>query len=103
LWRVILIEPTLYLCFNNKTDAKFAAEQNICLCRNEDILWPDNEICSVSETEFDDHEGLYKGFELMFEESNRSFIVGYNRFEQNRPMYGWIKIIGHNPLKSKLV
>ena len=40
-----------------------------------------------------------KGFELRFEQSEESFLVGYNRFDDNRPMYGRLEISG-NPVFS---
>ena len=101
LTRVVLVEPTLYLCFNNKTDAEYAYKQHICLCRNEDILFPEDKVIEASEDEFDNPNGDYSGFELKFEENKSSFIVGYNRFNYNKPMYGWVNIVGENPLKKK--
>lgn len=97
LIRGILINPILVLAFNSIEDAEKANTQHICLCRNEDILLPDEEIIEVDETEFDSES--FPGFELRFEKTEKSFIVGYNRFNNNEPMYGWIHIVG-NPLES---
>ena len=88
--RGILINPVLYLSFTNKEDAEKACRQHICLCRNEDILLPDNVILELSDEEFNNLDG----FELRFGESEQSFLVGYNRFNDNRPMYGWLEISG---------
>jgi len=41
---------------------------------------------------------VFNGFELIFERTDQSFLVGYNRFDQNHPMYGWLKTVG-NPVK----
>ena len=38
------------------------------------------------------------GFELRFGESEQSFLVGYNRFDNNKPMYGWIEYNGNKLL-----
>lgn len=95
LIRGVLIAPTLYLAFDNYEDAKKACSQHICLCRNEDILFPED-IVEIDKNIFDTIE--YSGFELIFEKTENSFLVGYNRFN-NEPMYGWLKIVG-NPIKQ---
>jgi len=101
-----MINPVLYLGFKEKTDAERAAEQHICLCRNEDILLPiindesDNLITEISEEEFDKHDGDYTGFELLFGNSDSSFLVGSNRFDDNAYMFGKLLIVGNNPLIS---
>jgi hypothetical protein len=96
--RGVLIEPVLYLGFDNENDAIYSATQHICLCRNEDILLPDESIIELPEEDFDNQEDIFYGFELMFEQREDSFLLGYNRFDDNNPMYGWLKIIG-NPVK----
>lgn len=97
LIRGVLIDPKLFLAFENYEDAKKASEQHICLARNEDVLLPDSNILEIDEQEFD----TIDGFELMFEKNNESFVVGYNRFSTGtpEPMYGWLKVIG-NPIKT---
>ena len=96
--RGVLIEPNLYLGFEKKKDAELAVRQHICLCRNEDILFPVNPVVEASEKDFDTISDRFNGFELIFEKNDKSFLVGYNRFDQNHPMYGWIKVVG-NPVK----
>lgn len=93
LVRGVLIEPDLYLAFKNLEDAEKASMQHICLCRNEDILYPDDTILEISQDEFDSEE--FAGFELVFEETDESFLVGYNRIKNNEPMYGYLKVVGH--------
>ena len=90
LERGVMIDPKLYLAFENESDAHKAASQHICFCRNEDILLPDQEILQLDEKEFD----VLDGFELRFGENESSFLVGYNRFDDSKPMYGWIEISG---------
>lgn len=97
--RGILINPVLHLAFSTEDDAKTAVVQHICLCRNEDILYPEEEILVVDKDEFDTEEERFAGFELVFEKNERSFLVGYNRLDDNKPMYGWLKIVG-NPVKE---
>lgn len=94
LKRGVMLNPILYLAFICKEDALRASQQHICLCRNEDILLPDLDIRELSEQDFNN----LKGFELFFGESEQSFLVGYNRFDDNKPMYGWIEINGQNVL-----
>ncbi|MBC2695804.1 MAG: hypothetical protein HF982_11125 [Desulfobacteraceae bacterium] len=96
--RGVLIEPDLYLGFDNEKDAIHAAKQHICVCRNEDILFPNESIIKISEEDFDTQEDIFNGFELIFEQNEQAFLLGYNRFDDNKPMYGWLKIIG-NPVK----
>lgn len=87
--RGVLLEPILYLAFRTKEDAEIASQQHICLCRNEDVLMPDAEVWSCSEEEFN----AMDGFELHFEQTESSFLVGYNRYD-NTPMYGWLEVKG---------
>ena len=75
-------------------DAKTASTQHVCLCRNEDIMLPSPEIMELADSDFDDLEG----FELRFGESEQSFLVGYNRFDGGKPMYGWIEYNGNKLL-----
>lgn len=90
LKRGVLINPTLYLVFNSFDDALKASKQHICLCRNEDILYPDAEIAEMSEEAFN----AINGFELIFGKTEKSFVVGYNRFQNAEPMYGTLLIQG---------
>ena len=88
--RGIMQEPALYLAFTSRQLAERASRQHICLCRNEDILLPIPDVREMSEMEFAELDG----FELRFGESEQSFLVGYNRFADNQPMYGWLEISG---------
>ena len=92
--RGVMLDPVLYLAFNNKSDALTASSQHICLCRNEDVMLPDSEILEFSEEQFAELDG----FELRFGRSDDSFLVGYNRFDSNKPMYGWIEYNGNKLL-----
>ena len=90
LERGVMVNPILYLVFESKEDAQKSSTQHICLCRNEDILFPEAEIIEIDETEFN----KLSGFELRFGESENSFLVGFNRFDAAKPMYGWLEITG---------
>ena len=95
-----MVNPILYLAFEDLEDAEHAARQHICLARNEDILYPDQEVLEVTEEEFDNNDEVFYGFELMLEKNEKSFMVGYNRMNNKQPMYGWLKIVG-NPVKNE--
>lgn len=99
LIRGVMVEPVLFLAFLNFSDADIASKQHICISRNEDILYPDDEIIEVSKKDFDTDEDLFSGFELVFENKEQSFLVGYNRYRQNEKMFGYIKIVG-TPVKN---
>lgn len=91
--RGVLLYPHLWLAFPSLADAELAAEQHICLSRNEDVLLPFPEIAKVTAPEFDQ----MPGFELMFGKTPNSILVGHNRYEANVPMYGEVRITG-NPI-----
>lgn len=95
LLRGVLINPILSIAFNLLDDAKIAFAQHICLCRNEDVMFP-IEIIETDEDTFDSDEEMFNGFELVFEKTDKSFLVGYNRLT-TQEMYGWIKVVG-NPI-----
>lgn len=98
LTRGVLLDPVLWLAFENQEDAKRASEQHICLARNEDILFP-QEVIETTEDDFDTDTEQFPGFELIFERNDQSFLVGYNRYNEGKPMYGWLKTVGH-PVKA---
>jgi len=92
LVRGVMLNPRLHLAFPTREDAERAAEQHICLCRNEDILLPLSGIQRLAEEAFNQLDG----FELRFgQEREGAFLVGYNRFEDGAPMYGALTITGH--------
>lgn len=88
--RGVLLNPVLHLAFGIMEDAEIAARQHICLCRNEDVLIPSESIMEKRMSEFDKIDG----FELRFGSSDESFMVGFNRFDSAKPMYGWLEISG---------
>jgi len=88
--RGVMLEPVLLLAFSNKNDAQNAATQHICLCRNEDVLLPMGDAEPMEESDFDKEFG----FELRFEKSEKAFLVGFNRFDETKPMYGRLEITG---------
>lgn len=90
LKRGIMIDPILYLVFDNREAAEKAAKQHICLCRNEDVMLPGEDILELNIEEFN----TLDGFELRIGEGEQSFLVGFNRFNDSSPMYGWLEISG---------
>lgn len=98
LLRGVMLEPILLLAFKSYEDAERAISQHLCLCRNEDVMLPSADIISIAEEEFDAPDSGFNGFELRFGETSDSFIVGYNRFDSAKPMYGWLHIVG-NPIR----
>jgi hypothetical protein len=90
LERGVMIDPLLLLAFWDESDAKKSATQHICLCRNEDVLFPDEQVLVMEEEQFNQ----IVGFELRFGESDKSFLVGFDRFNEAKPMYGWLEITG---------
>ena len=94
LIRGILINPCLSLAFAEESDAIQASKQHLCVCRNEDILLPESQIREMDELEF----AAMEGFELRFGEREDAFLVGYNRFNENKPMYGWLECNGKSLL-----
>lgn len=91
--RGVMIQPVLILAFPTMEDAAKASLQHLCLCRNEDILFPLDEVVEMDDATFD----LLPGIELVFEPSPESspeaFLVGYNRFDEAKPMYGRLTIV----------
>lgn len=97
LTRGVMIYPNLYLVFNEMVDAERAFTQSVCLCRNEDLLYPEF-IREISEEEFD----TIPGFELQFADAETGFKVGYNRFAEGDEMYGVLKVFG-NPIRNEAI
>jgi len=97
LIRGVMINPKLDLVFSTLDDAEKAYRQHVCLSRNEDVLLP-TQIIETTKTDFDENEELFKGFELVFDKIENSFLVGYHRLTLE-PMYGWLKIVG-NPINQ---
>lgn len=93
LVRGVMLYPKLILAFATEQEAIYAADQHICLCRNEDILLPDGNVQAISETDF----GTLIGFELLFRKDPMAIMVGYDRYRGNEPMYGVLEITG-NPV-----
>jgi len=92
--RGVLLQPNIYLAFKEEEDAKCAFAQTICLCRNEDLLFPEA-LTKMSEEDFD----KINGFELIISSSDEGFKVGYNRFDNCSEMFGELKVIG-NPIRN---
>lgn len=92
LTRNVLLNPVLHLAFATGEDAERAARQHLCLCRNEDLVLPQGPVRELTEAEFE----ALDGFELRFTAATDpgSFLVGFNRFADNAPMYGQLAVTG---------
>ena len=98
--RQVLLNPTLTLAFRTVSDAQIAVQQHLCLCRNEDLVYPIGNVQSVSAQAFNDNIDEWPGFELLFGETESdSFLVGYNRYDSAAPMYGSLRVYGQ-PVKN---
>lgn len=95
LIRGVMLNPHLYLAFDNQEDAAIAMTQTLCLCRNEDLIFP-MEILEMSTEDLDTIEG----FELIPSDINTGFKVGHNRFDEASEMYGELHVFG-NPIRSE--
>ncbi|MGK7397628.1 MAG: hypothetical protein ACNS62_23845, partial [Candidatus Cyclobacteriaceae bacterium M3_2C_046] len=73
--RGIMLNPNLYLAFEQEEDAKRAYGQTVCLCRNEDLVFPE----SLEQIEMQAWDEI-NGFELLFSSNEKAFKVGFNRF-----------------------
>lgn len=90
LTRDVMLEPRLHLAFESAADAEIAAREHLCLCRNEDLVYPTGAPQSMSEEEF----GALDGYELLFGDGPDAFLVGTNRYEDGAPMYGTLTVTG---------
>ncbi|MET3115470.1 hypothetical protein AAKU52_003219 [Pedobacter sp. CG_S7] len=92
--RGVMLNPNLYLAFENSEDAEVAFTQTLCLCRNEDLIFPE----TLVEFEINDFDEI-NGFELIFTNEENGFKVGHNRFDNAVEMYGELKVFG-NPIRN---
>lgn len=105
IWtRGVLLNPVLWLGFSDLSKAGQATKQHLCLCRNEDILLPSENVIASTLEQFekpwtDNCEHNFDGFELLFSHGPGMFPVGFNRYSGASPMFGRLQIIG-NPRSS---
>jgi len=79
--RGVLIRPVLHLAFPNEIYAKSAFKQHICLTRNEDLLFPEeNFICTKEEFE------NIPGMSFTESEDGEGLLVGFNRYDSFKEM-----------------
>lgn len=83
--RGVMINPVLYLMFDDINDAKCAQEQTICLSRNEDILLGGELITYDDEESFNEING-YESF-TSTEEDDDSIYCGRNRYDDMKNQY----------------
>lgn len=98
LTRGVMLNPVLFLAFATEEDAHLAAKQHLCLCRNEDLVYPADPVQTMGLQAFE----RVTGFELVFGQGKGAFLVGYNRFAEGGPMYGRLHVEG-NPSAPEVV
>ena len=91
LVRDVMLDPVLHLAFGTQAEARRAADEHLCLCRNEDLVFPTGDVQVLSKEAFDQLDG----FELRFgRDWPGAFQVGYNRYDGYAPMYGSLTVVG---------
>ena len=108
LKRWVMLRPRLHLAFATPEDAQIAAADHLCLCRNEDLIFPtpveisiDGRVSEsganralihvVSPDVFD----LLAGFEVLPDDGPESIPLGMNRYMPDGcPMRGRIIVAG---------
>ncbi len=83
--RGILIKPILYLMFNPNTNIDDVLGQHICLCRNEDLMFPLELIENIEEDIFDTDD-KYSGYESFgcLESDGNSIFCGLNKYTKEK-------------------
>src|SRR5690606_33345966 len=95
--RGVMLDPVLHIAFPTAEDAERAATQHLCLCRNEDLVYPTGPARQLETAAFN----ALEGFELHFgADEPGAFIVGTSRFEDGAPMYGRLEVVG-NPATAQ--
>ena len=99
LVRGVMLSPHLHLAFATSDEAARAAEQHLCLCRNEDVLLTDAPAAMTPEA-FDS----LVGFAFESGDGPGALLIGYDRFTLDeagppRPMTGRLRIVG-TPVRS---
>lgn len=80
LMRGVMLRPTLHLAFATREDAAVAASDHLCLCRNEDLVFPvevDGQL--VQEMTSDEFDAL-SGFETIEDDGPGTIPLGVNRY-----------------------
>jgi hypothetical protein len=80
LVRGVMLHPRLHLAFATNEDAEIAAADHLCLCRNEDLVFPvrvdGRLIREMAETAFD----ALEGFEMVEGEGPETIPLGVSRY-----------------------
>jgi hypothetical protein len=80
LTRGVMLRPVLSLAFATSEDAEIAASDHLCLCRNEDLVFP-TEIDGglIQEMTGETFDAL-DGFEMQFEDGPGTIPLGVSRY-----------------------
>lgn len=80
LTRSVMLDPTLYLAFSTPEDAALSACDHLCLCRNEDLVFPvevgGQFVHEMTHGEFDE----LSGFETIQGDGPDTIPLGVNRY-----------------------
>lgn len=87
LTRGVMVNPKLYLGFENKNDAEKAYNNVVLLCRREDLMIP-FELVEMNDSEFD----VIVGTESFKSDKENGLFVGFNKFNLNK-MFTTIKVV----------
>jgi hypothetical protein len=93
LTRAVMVHPTLHLAFATPGDAAVAASDHLCLCRNEDLVFPvqvDGQL--VQEMTPDEFDSI-RGFETMEDDGPGTIPLGTNRYT-GKVMRGRVIVVG---------
>lgn len=93
LVRGVMVRPRLHLAFPTAEDAGVAATDHLCLCRNEDLVFPvevDGRLVrEVTPAEFD----ALEGFELVEADGPGTIPLGVSRYT-GEMMRGRLEVVG---------
>lgn len=93
LTRGVMLYPRLHLALGTPEDAAIAASDHLCLCRNEDIVFPvqvdGRSVREMTPNEF----GVLRGFETIQDEGPGAIPFGVNRYT-GETMRGRLIVVG---------
>jgi len=92
--RGLLLNPVLYIMISSINDIDIFMSQHICLCRNEDILFPTKIIEIENDDNFNTDEQFY-GYESFScdENDDNSILCGLNKYTNDK-QYIQFKMFG---------
>lgn len=80
LTRGVMLRPTLHLAFATPEDAAVAASDHLCLCRNEDLVFPVQVNGQLVQEMTSDEFDAFGGFETIEDDGPGGIPLGFNRY-----------------------